>query len=219
MKGMLKGYLSSQVSLFISYFLRLGECFVNGLSLVLLLSSLTSFFMHLFPMLFVGQQRFVFYSSSLLRLSFCLEGIIFSQSTMLQLDKFTYFTQFFWSCPFFFTFAIIYLMDRYRPRKLSSLSPSTSASSSTDPENEKDRERCRTLYRGHWVEELKAQSKGLVPPQEIRSSQWASALYKIVPKEGEIGVAISELLAEVQKEGTNSAIFNRVLEEVVKCKK
>ena len=113
-------------------------------------------------------------------------------------------------------------MDRYRPRKLSSLSPSTSASSSTDPSRSLDRERCRTLYRGHWnslVEELKAQSKGLVPPQEIRSSQWASALYKIVPKEGENWVAISELLAEVQKEGTNSAIFNRVLEEVVKCKK
>ena len=35
-----------------------------------------------------------------------LEGIIFSQSRMPQLDKFTYFTQFFWSCLFFFTFYI-----------------------------------------------------------------------------------------------------------------
>jgi len=36
----------------------------------------------------------------------CLEGIILSQSRMPQLDKFTYFTQFFWSCLFFFTFYI-----------------------------------------------------------------------------------------------------------------
>jgi hypothetical protein len=36
----------------------------------------------------------------------CLEGIIYSQSIMPQLDKFTYFTQFFWSCLFLFTFFI-----------------------------------------------------------------------------------------------------------------
>ncbi|KAL0352263.1 UNVERIFIED_CONTAM: putative ATP synthase protein YMF19 [Sesamum calycinum] len=36
----------------------------------------------------------------------CLEGIIGSQSIMPQLDKFTYFTQFFWSCLFLFTFYI-----------------------------------------------------------------------------------------------------------------
>ena len=36
----------------------------------------------------------------------CLGGIIFSQSRMPQLDKFTYFTQFFWSCLFLFTFYI-----------------------------------------------------------------------------------------------------------------
>ncbi|XP_061368160.1 cytochrome c oxidase subunit 3 [Gastrolobium bilobum] len=39
-------------------------------------------------------------------LSFCPEGIIVSQSIMPQLDKFTYFTQFFWSCLFLFTFYI-----------------------------------------------------------------------------------------------------------------
>ncbi|ESW04798.1 hypothetical protein PHAVU_011G125800 [Phaseolus vulgaris] len=39
-------------------------------------------------------------------LSFCPEGIILSQSIMPQLDKFTYFTQFFWSCLFLFTFYI-----------------------------------------------------------------------------------------------------------------
>ena len=36
----------------------------------------------------------------------CLGGIFFSQSRMPQLDKFTYFTQFFWSCLFLFTFYI-----------------------------------------------------------------------------------------------------------------
>ncbi|KAE9599580.1 putative H(+)-transporting two-sector ATPase [Lupinus albus] len=39
-------------------------------------------------------------------LSFCPEGIICCQSIMPQLDKFTYFTQFFWSCLFLFTFYI-----------------------------------------------------------------------------------------------------------------
>ncbi|XP_042514149.1 cytochrome c oxidase subunit 3 [Macadamia integrifolia] len=61
-------------------------------------------------MLSVGQQpTTALYSSSLLvqeGVSFCLEGIIFSQSRMPQLDKFTYFTQFFWSCLFLFTFYI-----------------------------------------------------------------------------------------------------------------
>jgi len=62
------------------------------------------------PHLFVGQQpTTALYSSSLLvqeGVSFCIEGIILSQSRMPQLDKFTYFTQFFWSCLFFFTFYI-----------------------------------------------------------------------------------------------------------------
>ena len=56
----------------------------------------------------------VLYSSSLLvqeGVSFCLEGIIFSQSIMPQLDKFTYFTQFFWSCLFLFTFYIAICND------------------------------------------------------------------------------------------------------------
>ena len=44
-------------------------------------------------------------------LSFCLEGIIGSQSIMPQLDKFTYFTQFFWSCLFLFTFYIAICND------------------------------------------------------------------------------------------------------------
>ena len=41
----------------------------------------------------------------------CLEGILFSQSSMPQLDKFTYFTQFFWLCLFFFTFYIFICND------------------------------------------------------------------------------------------------------------
>ena len=40
-----------------------------------------------------------------------LEGIRFSQSIMPQLDKFTYFTQFFWLCLFFFTFYIFICND------------------------------------------------------------------------------------------------------------
>lgn len=44
-------------------------------------------------------------------LSFCPEGIIVSQSIMPQLDKFTYFTQFFWLCLFFFTFYIFICND------------------------------------------------------------------------------------------------------------
>lgn len=66
-------------------------------------------------MLSVGQQpTTALYSSSILvqeGLSFCLEGIIFSQSRMPQLDKFTYFTQFFWLCLFFFTFYIFICND------------------------------------------------------------------------------------------------------------
>ena len=46
------------------------------------------------------------YSYRKVRTTFFLEGIIFSQSRMPQLDKFTYFTQFFWSCLFLFTFYI-----------------------------------------------------------------------------------------------------------------
>ncbi len=34
-----------------------------------------------------------------------LEGILLCQSIMPQLDKFTYFTQFFWSCLFLFTYS------------------------------------------------------------------------------------------------------------------
>jgi F-type H+-transporting ATPase subunit b len=59
-------------------------------------------------------KNFFFSSSSLLvqeGVSFCLEGIIFSQSRMPQLDKFTYFTQFFWLCLFFFTFYIFICND------------------------------------------------------------------------------------------------------------
>lgn len=52
------------------------------------------------------------YTSSLLLPSVCLEGIIFYDSIMPQLDKFTYFTQFFWSCLFFFTFYIAICNDR-----------------------------------------------------------------------------------------------------------
>ncbi len=61
-------------------------------------------------MLSVGQQPTkALYTSILLiqeGLSFCLEGIFFSQSRMPQLDKLTYLTQFFWSCLFLFTFYI-----------------------------------------------------------------------------------------------------------------
>ncbi|KAL0305298.1 UNVERIFIED_CONTAM: putative ATP synthase protein YMF19 [Sesamum calycinum] len=63
------------------------------------------------PMLSVGQQptaalvSFFTTRTDLTELS-CLEGIIGSQSIMPQLDKFTYFTQFFWSCLFLFTFYI-----------------------------------------------------------------------------------------------------------------
>lgn len=51
------------------------------------------------------------YSYRLDGVKFCLEGIIFSQSIMPQLDKFTYFTQFFWLCLFFFTFYMIICND------------------------------------------------------------------------------------------------------------
>ncbi|RWF85747.1 MAG: hypothetical protein EOQ38_33150, partial [Mesorhizobium sp.] len=59
--------------------------------------------------LFVGQQpQLDRINSSRLRTLFLsvAEGIIVSQSIMPQLDKFTYFTQFFWSCLFLFTFYI-----------------------------------------------------------------------------------------------------------------
>lgn len=67
-------------------------------------------------MLSVGQQPTLSINSSSLSsrssllvlegLSFCMEGFIYSQSIMPQLDKFTYFTQFFWLCLLFFTFYI-----------------------------------------------------------------------------------------------------------------
>jgi hypothetical protein len=55
-----------------------------------------------------NQQKFSNFTTrtGLTELS-CLEGIIFFQSIMPQLDKFTYFTQFFWLCLFFFTFYIV----------------------------------------------------------------------------------------------------------------
>ena len=64
-------------------------------------------------MLSVGQEpRKVFYHSSLLVEAFrSLEGIIFAQSIMPQLDKFTYFSQFFWLCLFFFSFYIFLCND------------------------------------------------------------------------------------------------------------
>ena len=63
-------------------------------------------FLPCFPLV-NNQQKFSNFTTptDLTELS-CLEGIIFSQSIMPQLDKFTYFTQFFWSCLFLFTFYI-----------------------------------------------------------------------------------------------------------------
>ena len=54
------------------------------------------------------------YSSSLLvqvNLVPCLAGIFFYESIMPQLDKLTYFTQFFWSCLLLFTFYIAICND------------------------------------------------------------------------------------------------------------
>ena len=69
------------------------------------------FLWYFFPMFFVGQNPTTpLYSSSLVVREGCeatfLEGILVCQSIMPQLDKFTYFTQFFWSCLFLFTFYI-----------------------------------------------------------------------------------------------------------------
>ena len=62
-----------------------------------------SFFLPCFPL--VNNQPQLSFSSSLLVQAFCLEGIIFSQSRMPQLDKFTYFIL--WSCLFLFMFYIL----------------------------------------------------------------------------------------------------------------
>ena len=66
-------------------------------------------------MLSVDQQpTTALYSSSLLvqvNLVPCLEGIFFYESIMPQLDKLTYFTQFFWSCLLLFTFYIAICND------------------------------------------------------------------------------------------------------------
>lgn len=66
-------------------------------------------------MLSVDQQpTTALYSSSLLvqvNLVPCLEGIFFDESIMPQLDKLTYFTQFFWSCLLLFTFYIAICND------------------------------------------------------------------------------------------------------------
>lgn len=66
-------------------------------------------------MLSVDQQpTTALYSSSLLvqeGVSFCLEGMIFYESIMPQLDKLTYFTQFFWSCLLLLTFYIAICND------------------------------------------------------------------------------------------------------------
>lgn len=66
-------------------------------------------------MLSVDQQSTTaLYSSSLLvqvNLVPCLEGIFFYESIMPQLDKLTYFTQFFWLCLLFFTFYIAICND------------------------------------------------------------------------------------------------------------
>lgn len=69
-------------------------------------------------MLSVGQQPTLSINSSSLSsrssrlvLAFCMEGFIYYQSIMPQLDKFTYFTQFFWLCLLFFTFYISIFND------------------------------------------------------------------------------------------------------------
>ena len=84
----------------------------------------------------------------------CLEGILFSQSSMPQLDKFTYFTQFFWLCLFFFTFYILVFVSWVLVRALSkfpiyvihhmlnrnaSQAPASSSSSSNSNNNRKDK--------------------------------------------------------------------------------
>ena len=90
------------------------RCYTSPQCLFLFFTYNCSLFLCLCPSFFpfvslVNNQQKCSFSSSLLvqeGLSFCLEGIIFSQSRMPQLDKFTYFTQFFWSCLFLFTFYI-----------------------------------------------------------------------------------------------------------------
>ena len=84
----------------------------------------------------------------------CLEGILFSQSSMPQLDKFTYFTQFFWLCLFFFTFYILVFVSWILVRALrqfpiyvinhmlnlnASQAPASSSSSSNSNNNRKDK--------------------------------------------------------------------------------
>ena len=58
--------------------------------------------------LLVNNQPHITHYSYMKGLSFCPEGIILSQSIMPQLDKFTYFTQFFWSCLFLFLLSIFF---------------------------------------------------------------------------------------------------------------
>ena len=78
-----------------------------------MISGCDSFFLPCFPLVNNQPQLSIVlhYSYRKVRTTFFLEGIIFFQSRMPQLDKFTYFTQFFWLCLFFFTFYIFICND------------------------------------------------------------------------------------------------------------
>ncbi|KAL3516332.1 hypothetical protein ACH5RR_023234 [Cinchona calisaya] len=84
---------------------------------------------------------------------------------MPQLDKFTYFTQFFWSCLFLLTFYIIYLMETEgKAAKMAHSSFPSVSRSCPNRDEKKDLALRRTLYHGHFQAltwELQAQAEGL----------------------------------------------------------
>ena len=77
----------------------------------------------------------------------------------------------------------------------------------------------RILYKGMWDKiaaamQYEADKEGLVRHYHI--SRWQACLKKIVPKEGNDYISMSQLLYEVRREGKDHSLFKEVLAEILK---
>ncbi|CDP20514.1 unnamed protein product [Coffea canephora] len=136
---------------------------------------------------------------------------------MLQLDPFTYFTQFFWSCLFLLTFyiAIICQMDHNRGNSFSFPSSSSLPNPNERPKDEKSK---RYLYNGFFhslIRQLQMEAEDFLS-KRIHYNRWAAALHEIMPKEGTDWQRLNCLLSELRREGKENRFFQVLLEEVLR---
>jgi len=119
---------------------------------------------------------------------------------MPQLDQFTYFTQFFWSCLFFFTFYFrIYKMEGEKQNFRSTSSPSTSSSASGDPERDPERARLLLLYEGLYksiIQDVRAEAE-LLLKKKLNFQTVSGLVQQRVPKVGTDYEIISDMKIEL----------------------